>query len=436
MVRNILGIILFKAFCYYLSLNTNKYLNIITSKNLSRDLLEKYQIECLKNYIDLQKNNFTNLFKRLDAKEIRSYSGLLKYLSLQKYSNKISIKNAVDSLYNRNCRLKKNKIIRETTGTTGIPISIYLDHENSSFQLMVRKYCFSWYSINIGVKEARFWGTKENTFKYRFKNFILNRKIFNFFEDNSLNNAKRLINYNPLYFYGYSSLIFEAARIFEKYKLTLPSLKAIFCTGETLFDYQKQYIEKVFNCSVAREYGCSEVDIIAFECKKGKYHIVNPNIVLEDSTEGCVITDLGNFSMPIFRYVLGDKLIIGLNSCSCGNQSPVIEKIEGRSISQKVILPNGKYLHAVVFAHIIEDLNRNIAPIIRFRVYQKSKLLFLFIIELEQIHENGIKNEIRKYIKSIVRERIHPKVIVNIHFKRIMPEPGRKYDYYISEIND
>ena len=77
-------------------------------------------------------------------------------------------------------------------------------------------------------------------------------------------------------------LIMNAAAIWDRLNLLVPRLKAIICTAEILFPFQKDYIHKVFKCPVVMEYGCSEVDIIAFQCMYEKYHICSENVLFSN----------------------------------------------------------------------------------------------------------------------------------------------------------
>ena len=128
--------------------------------------------------------------------------------------------------------------------------------------------------------------------------------------------------------------------------------KAIITTGETLLDYQREVIEKVFQCPVFDQYGCAEQAVFISQCEKGQYHmhpehgiveILNDNgeEVKEGEVGEIVCTSFTNDYMPLIRYAIGDYAMKGASTCSCGRKSPLIKRIYGRKVDC-LTTPDGK----------------------------------------------------------------------------------------------
>lgn len=223
----------------------------------------------------------------------------------------------------------------------------------------------------------------------------------------SIHNYARMINLQkPKYFYGYASALYLLAQLMIKNNIKIKyKLKGIVSTSETLYDFQRETIEKAFNCPVINEYGARDAGIIAYECPSGKMHISAENMIVEildiETREPVetgksglvVITDLNNFSMPRLRYVIGDVAALSEENCQCQRSLPLIEKIEGREDDIFVAL-NGNYVHAVYFC----NLARSFPSIRQFQIIQQTKSdILLRIIKSDSFKES----EVRSYINEI-----------------------------------
>ena len=69
------------------------------------------------------------------------------------------------------------------------------------------------------------------------------------------------------YLYGYPSSVSEFARYVMRRRIELP-LRAIFLTAEKYFPGERETIENAFHCKSYDFYGSSEVQNIAFECRR------------------------------------------------------------------------------------------------------------------------------------------------------------------------
>ena len=105
--------------------------------------------------------------------------------------------------------------------------------------------------------------------------------------------------------------------------MKLKNLKGIFSSSETLKDFQRKKIEKIFNVRICDLYGNSERVVMALdnidEQNKKEYNLLlnysyvelinnkQKNIILENNKIGEVVaTGFWNKSMPLIRYKIGD----------------------------------------------------------------------------------------------------------------------------------
>jgi phenylacetate-coenzyme A ligase PaaK-like adenylate-forming protein len=112
--------------------------------------------------------------------------------------------------------------------------------------------------------------------------------------------------------------------------------------GEYLSDTLRMDLADTFKCYVQTGYSCTEGGMLACECKEKHFHINEDWIIIEavdkDNNpvpEGTVsdkilLTNLANFTQPIIRFEITDRVILHKEQCSCGNTSPWLE-VEGRT---------------------------------------------------------------------------------------------------------
>jgi len=105
--------------------------------------------------------------------------------------------------------------------------------------------------------------------------------------------------------------------------------RAIFVSGENLFEDWRRRLEQWFQCSAYSAYISSEGGLLAMECKKrAGLHVQEARARLEiidetGKTSPCgsgeiVLTNFMNWAMPFVRYRTGDQATIAPISCDCG----------------------------------------------------------------------------------------------------------------------
>lgn len=396
--------ILFKYGIYHpiVSLRTKDFFSTSNSFSSSQFLNEKLHME----------NSFNKFKKILDysLKNVpfykKSLSGIcsedIKSLSDVHKLPFISKQMVIDSWTHLLSSEKHYFCVTKTTGgSTGQPVTILKSRHAMGCELAATWRGYSWAGIDIGYKQARFWGVPFNSLsklQAYLTDFICHRKRVSAFSfDNySLDNyANILRKFKPDYFYGYVSMLDEFAEYtLEKGLSDYFSLKAIITTSEVLSNSTREKLKSVFNTPVYNEYGCGEIGSIAHECSEGQLHLSAENMfveIIDETGSPCVpgqigeivVTELNNTAMPLIRYRLGDYGSLSSDKCACGRGLPVLKEVKGRAYDT-VCLQNGKKFHGEFFMYIFEGAKRESLGISQFQIMQKTRNSFLIRLVCDQ----------------------------------------------------
>lgn len=275
---------------------------------------------------------------------------------------------------------------KTTGGSTGEPVTIWKTPYAMGKELAATWRGYSWAGIEIGDRQGRFWGVpyiEKDKQRAKLTDFICNRKrcsAFSFDEQSLKKYTEELSMFNPVYFYGYVSMLAEYARFFRENNTKPPfKLRSIVSTSEVLSSYHREIIEDVFDVKVFNEYGSGELGTIGHECEKGSMHISAENMIVEvlDGDRICkegevgelVVTELNNRAMPLIRYRTGDFASLSYKACPCGRSLPIIEHIAGRAYDM-VLNKDGRTFHGEFFMYIFEEAKRKNLGIAAFQVIQ------------------------------------------------------------------
>lgn len=267
-----------------------------------------------------------------------------------------------DALKNR---LSKPYMVQNTSGSTGTPLSIWVDEYTYKLAMALLVQHEERFGVHFGERRATFAGRMvqpisdltppfsrfnkaEN--QLLFSSYHLNKDTFRHYE-------KELNDFAPNEIIGYPSSIYELAFQFKAHN-SKPTfdLKAIITNSETLLDWQRETIEDVFGVNVRDYYGTAEYVTFSGQCELNNYHL-SPIIGITEVTnesDDCVFeqegivttTTLTNYSMPLLRYQLGDRAVLSNKTCGCGKQSRFLTKVLGR-IDDVIITESGRKIGRV-----------------------------------------------------------------------------------------
>jgi phenylacetate-CoA ligase len=336
----------------------------------------------------------------------------------------------------------RGRVSKETTsGTVGNPLAIPIDRQKSAFIRAVMFRNYGWYNIDVGDKQARFWGMPSASrlhLRESLKDFCANRirlSAFNISDDAFRQFVKRLQTFRPKYFYGYPSLLYKFSQWLTDNKIGMNdlSLRAVICTGEVLYDFQRKGIESTFQCKVVNEYGTTETGIIAFECHEGNLHINSDHIYLESvkseefgDTGSLVVTELNNFYNPLIRYKLGDLGNISEDSCRCGIGFPILKDLTGRE-GNFIVTDANKYVFSAILSYTFGD------GIKQFQGIQNKKGELIVKIVRDKTLTDEMLLNYKKRLSNVLGERME---IIFDDVPHIEAEKSGKLRYFISNLRD
>jgi phenylacetate-CoA ligase len=234
---------------------------------------------------------------------------------------------------------------------------------------------------------------------------------------------------NLSYIHGYSSMIYEVAKIYNKLHLEKPKkLKMIKGTSEKVFPAYQNEIIKAFGLPIINEYGAAETGIIAFECPKGNMHLNMEGVIVEEVNNEILVTNLQQTSFPILRYKLGDYVTLSdvKVQCACGMQHTIIKEVTGRV--GKVVLGFKEQYPSLYFYYIFKNLGLKYQLYLNYQVQQheKGKLLFLIEQDLSMEQLEILNKEIFAYFNT--------DIVAEITYNQRISSNLKKQESFISTI--
>ncbi len=413
-------------------MNLFKISTYLYNKRLFNDIKValKIQFESAEKIEAIKKEKFIKLVKHAE-KNVPYYKGKLSNINNVNDISKIEFLTK-ENIRNNNNELKATNLSKKrfipvaTSGSTGESLYLYSDAE-SFYKKAVTVRGNGWAGQKYGEKELLFWGAERDinenkSFYKKIKHrYVLKNKILSTYHlsnDDIKNYIKIYNNYKPSVIVAYPSPLFHIANYIEENKIKVLRPKGIITSAETLFFFQREKIEKVFDSKVFNRYGCREVGHIAAECESHDgLHINTDRFVLEivDSNGSLckpgelgeiVITDLDNYVFPLIRYKIGDLGILSKKTnCSCGRNLPLLEKVEGR-VFDLIVGINGNIVGGTFWTL----LKHKIKGWGKFQIIQEKQDFLEIIIE-DNIE---IENDFSKKLTRIIKNKLGENMNINI----------------------
>ena len=374
---------------------------LLQSDHWTRDELEKYQLERLKELMTFAYEHSPFYRKEFEEagvlpSDVQSLDDLKKLPIIDKKivaAHADEIKS--DAKFNR-------LQLSETSGTSGTTLQIYRSEEWDSHNRAAWFRGFSWYGVKPWDRNGYFWGfniAPSERWKTRVLDWLVNRfRVFSYDKDEIAVFVNKLKK-GAVYIGGYSSMIYETARMVNQMGLSGGfKLKMVKGTSEKIYDHYQDEVKKAFGCKLISEYGGCESGMIAFECPCGHMHVVMEHVIVEEVDGEIVVTNLMSKSFPFIRYKLGDSIQLAPDSfrCECGRESQVILDVLGR-VGKKVVGKEKTY-PSLTFYYVFKNLGlqKGIALNYQAQQYEKGKIVLL-IEQNQPEYEPLIKEEIKKY---------------------------------------
>ncbi len=349
---------------------------LFSNYRLFRKWLESTQWMTKNELDDLQLKLLSKIIT-YSYQNIPYYNTLFKHHGIKPYDIKTLDDVDIIPILNKKTILKNSKefvstkynpfFLRKaaTSGSTGTPLVLYRNYRSIGIEHAFVRRQWEWAGLNLNDKcavlKGRIIGRINSDRKvYDYDPFMKELYLsgHHLSNETALYYADLMRDHNVSGLFGFPSAIsFIAKKCLEKNHPI--KLKAVLTTSEVLSSGVKDVIQKGFRCPVFDFYGAAERAVYIHTCDKGKYHIIPEygytELLPVDNDERfrrVISTGFWNYAMPLIRYDTGDVVEISDQTCCCGRNFPIIQKINGRT-GDVIISPSGKRLGPGLMHHIL-----------------------------------------------------------------------------------
>lgn len=405
---------------------------------LSREELEKYQLNTLNDLIKYAKENspfYKEIYKDLDT--VNSLDELYK----------IPIINKDDIISNgtKMVCVNQSEISRivsiDTSGTMGKHKRIYFTEEDQKLTVDFFTQGLSFLVKKDDVMMIMLPFKRENSVGDLIRKSleimevkpILNGSLSSFKETTDL-----MISENVNSIVGMPVEILALGKYIKKENLPI-KIKSILLSADMVNDTFIEEIKKVYNCEVFNHFGMTETGLGgAVECfyHEGMHirendlliEIVNP-ITRENMKDGesgeIVITTLTRKAMPLIRYATGDISSFRQGICSCNSVLKRLDSIKYR-MDERVNIGKNLYININLLDNILFKLNNlinyKVSVISSYNYYDLNLQIVSFREDKEDLYydDNHLKRKIKDLLLSNTRiKKSYEMGILNIKINLI-----------------
>jgi phenylacetate-CoA ligase len=342
-------------------------------------------------------------------------------------------------------KLPRSALHHEATGgATGEPLAFYVSDDFRRWNWAATVRAESWYGHQPGEKEAWIWGADRDLpdWKWwrRLKARLKRQRWLNSFdmdEERMQAFAQILEHFQPALIVGYTSALYLFTEYLENTKIRCIRPRAVETSAEKLHGFQRDTIERVFECPVIDHYASRELGAIAAQCLHGRMHVFDDLRYVEvladrQAAESgqvgqVVITNLANDVMPFLRYETGDLAIRTEETCPCGRGLSLLQEVVGRS-ADIFTTPSGKLISGLYFVHRM----RGAPGVRRFQVHQSSKdTIWMFVEPSDHgADETWLEHKRQEFDAHVGSDTcVHLKIV-----DRIPTTPAGKHLFTLSEV--
>ncbi len=324
----------------------------------------------------------------------------------------------------------EQRIRNATGGSTGAPLTFYQDRDYWNQRNLSVYYFDSWAGWTFGEPQLIVWGApadgaRKSGWRGRLNTRWRHQYWLNGFHltDSAMHaTARKMARVSPKTILAYPSALHHFASFLSENGIA-PNwgLKGIITSAEMLHPHYRDTAETVFQTKVYNRYGGREVGLIAMECTEGRLHINCHDLYLEiDSPDpytepgDILITQLNNYAMPFIRYRIGDIGRLSDETCPCGNRTPILGDLLGRSTAT-FRTATGTRIHGGYFTQLFYGVN----GVDRFQLIQES----LTDCVLKLVINRDWKEATRLQMVQQIQDALGSDVDVRVAFVSDIPLP-------------
>lgn len=244
---------------------------------------------------------------------------------------------------------------------------------------------------------------------------------------------------------SYVGGIHQLALYCQEHSIDLPSPIAIFTTAAPLGNVTRKEISNAFHAPVYDSYVATEAHPMADQCSyqvnagSRFLHIHDDYFYLEfvdgngtpkpTGEEGDIlVTDTGNYAMPMIRYRLGDRGRAIEGKCPCGRPYKLMDAVKGRSFDF-IYLQKGRIM-GECWATAFDDC---LMAIHNFQIHQHHDKSVTLSVVLNNDYPDA-ENCVKRVAADLQRQL--GDLPLNLEYKNFIPHVRGKIKYIISDIKE
>ena len=261
----------------------------------------------------------------------------------------------------------KRQVYRVTSGMTGANFIIFMSKLELAFRqfsLVYRMWHDAGYPYPMTLVQAGSWFPLESKISLNSRRMPIGRVIHISRRQPIAEQIRALDVANPTVLTGCPSMLEILVRALQQTPGVTIRPKLVVTRGEVLRPFTRTLLSKTFACPVTNYYSTEEIGLIAWQCPStpSVMHVNRDTCLLEilDEGEGAcapgqegdvVVTNLFNHTMPLLRYVLGDRSVLlpeAPSTCHCrpalqsirapfGRSEDFIQLSDGTRVSPRIL---------------------------------------------------------------------------------------------------
>jgi len=413
--------------------------------SLEPEEIQQYQLQKMQRLLAYATRHvpyYRRVFKDLDVRveDFKQLGDLLRLPVLRKQDIRENLRDLVSEVYP-----KRHLRYDRTSGATGESLYFYYDRASSEARRANYVEMNRCIGIDIGDRIAYLWGRQFDVPRSKrllnsLRATISNNLMLSMYamDPKSLERyTEVLAKFKPHAIVGYPSALAHFAQAVAASSKQAFQPSAIVVSGEMLYDWQRETIEKAFGAKVYNHYGCCEFGAVARECRaRNGLHVASDRILIEvvpversatgEEISELVVTDLDNYGMPFIRYAIEDMGAITWDGCECGLRLPRLHNAIGRTFDV-IRAPNHNFLGGTFWTILLKTAK----GVERFQVIQEK----IDSITIAVVPTPEFSDESRAYISAKVREACGPEMEVHFDLRQSLePAGGGKHRFVISRI--
>jgi phenylacetate-CoA ligase len=368
---------------------------------------------------------------------VRDFRGSTDLACLPITTKKILKENGITEFIRHGTDL--SKCFQDTTsGSTGVPLSLYRDAYERSVQIAkwLRVLFVNGYSVRDRVMSLS-GPTRLTEGRSLLQHFgLLRRSPIDYtLTPDKLVDA--LLEYKPDVIYGGRSFLELMCMELERRPARVNPVKLVIATNEMIREGSRELCRRHFGVDLTESYGSVEMGVMAHETPDHNgLHLCEDLTFFEFLNDQdkpvssgqrgrVVVTDLTGKLMPFIRYDQGDWVLFKEEEQADGRKRRRITRIVGRD-DDYVLLPDGRRGTFDCFAEVI-DVYQGIK---QFRIIQKSKSLFQVLIVAERGYIATIREDLIRSLEAAFLPGVQYEVTP---VDRIGADPNGKTRLFICE---